>query len=217
MWTLLVAAAIAAPGPFPDDLADSVRGPVPPVDDPPSCDAVAQELVQLPDYHDAFAILRPERAWGTTWLLDALAYAAERVRQDVPWADPLHIGDVSARQGGALPPHRQHRDGRDADVALWAAGARQAGSFVPLGPATLDVEVSWLFIDSLLETGRVSMLLLDPRLVQRLRAHVTENNLLPPTDVDWIFGADGRPGVLRGAGRHADHLHVQVSCVASAS
>jgi hypothetical protein len=212
MWTILVSAALAAPGPFPDDLADAVRAPAPPMDEPPACASAALDLIQLPDHHDAFALLRPDRAWGTTWLVDALAFAAARVRAEVPWADPLRVGDLSAAKGGPLPPHRQHRDGRDADVGLWSLGGRQSATFEPVRAATLDVAVTWLFIDGLLETGRISMMLLDPRLIERLRSHVVAHDLLVADDVAWVFGADRRPGLLRGASRHSDHLHVQVSC-----
>ncbi len=213
MWTLLFAAAGAEPGPWPDDLADLPPSVALPRGEAPSCRALdAAAFVQLPAYDDAFELLRPDRAWGTTWLADALAHAARHVQTQVPEADPVHIGDLSAARGGALPPHVLHQVGRDADVALWQLGGRQGDSFRAMTPSTLDLELTWLFIEGLIETGRVSLLLLDQRLIRAVKDYVVHNDLLAAGDLRWLFGSGNIPGVLRAAGRHADHLHVQVSC-----
>lgn len=185
---------------------------------PPLCvhDKI-EEPVQLPDLPHLYSRWDPARSWGTSYTVNALVAAAERVQLNKPEADPVIIGDLSIETGGSLEGHLTHRSGRDADVSLYHGDAEQS-AFEDVPPSCLDEETTWLLIDSLLETGRVDYILLDPGLIRRLKAWTLEEGVLTTDEVDAVFPDPATPrmweltGIVRPAAHHRNHLHVRFLC-----
>lgn len=213
-WLLLPHASAAEHGPW---LDAEPEAPAPPVLTPlPACDEPAlPDGVLLPELPGLLVRWDPRRSWGTPALVDTLVTAAERVEAAAPWLDPVLVGDMSRQYGGPLGGHREHRSGRDADVGLYMTGGVQPlDGFVDVPPSRLDAAATWLLVQSLVETGNVEWILLDPALIQRLRGHVLDHRLLPRDLLDEILPArDGDTSALvRGARAHRNHLHVRVRC-----
>src|SRR5581483_7377451 len=61
--------------------------------------------------------------WARRRLVSLLVRAAERVDRLYP-GSVLLVGDLSSRDGGYLPGHVSHRNGRDADVAFYYSDSR---------------------------------------------------------------------------------------------
>jgi murein endopeptidase len=197
-----------------------------PYADPPMCiPGGLRGAVQLPPADDLYIRATTDRMWGTSYMIDLLGYEAETMAIRMPEADRILMGDISTRYGGALPPHKSHQQGIDADVGIYvldADGVPHQGvmetGFLHATPATLDYPDDWLMIKTFLDTGRVQMILLDQHLIDGMRTYLLENAILTRPEVDRIFPPPGTPhmwemdGIVRHADRHDDHMHVRVKC-----
>jgi murein endopeptidase len=174
--------------------------------------------VQLPDLPLFYRRLSPARAWGTPELIDLLVQSARHMAWLMPTASPLTIGDLSAMHGGWVSGHKSHRGGIDADVGLYRlGGAQDAHQFADVTPAQLDVVATWALIQSMLDTGKVDMILLDRGHIARLKTYALASGLLAQADAAQIFATEGsegwrHTGVIRHVEGHKDHLHVRVLC-----
>lgn len=73
-------------------------------------------FIQLPrtDYYKRYG---KERAkWGTPQLVKVITCVSKQFA-DMGYGK-FGVGDMSARNGGALPPHKSHKTGKDADLDL---------------------------------------------------------------------------------------------------
>lgn len=178
-------------------------------------DDVLQDGVQLPDLPLFFTRMHPDHEWGTREMVDLIVDASRHMQWLMPEADPITIGEISAPRGGALYGHKSHRGGVDADIGIfWAGGKMPQNQFSDPG-GQFDVEANWVFISTLIETGRVDMILLDRAHIARLRAYTLRAGLLTDEEANELFVGDdawGSSGVIRHAPGHHDHLHVRVLC-----
>jgi hypothetical protein len=173
---------------------------------------------QLPEAPELYTRWNPDRSYGAFELIDTLGDAARAVATALPNADPIVIGDMSQKGGGWISGHRTHQGGRDADIGLFVGDHRQplAGAFVDVPPQALDVEATWLLIESLLDSGQVQFILLDAGLITTLRAYVLEHHRVEAHEAERIFPAGpvpfSEPGVVHAAAGHRNHMHVRVTC-----
>jgi penicillin-insensitive murein endopeptidase len=66
----------------------------------------------------------PERHfYGTAELVGLLTDGAAHVARTVPGSAQLTVGDLSAREGGDIPSHRSHENGRDVDLGFYMVDA----------------------------------------------------------------------------------------------
>jgi hypothetical protein len=113
---------------------------------PPQCSSVLIDGAQLPDLPDIYTRWDGNRSWGSEYLVDTLVHLSEQMAWLGPESDPITIGDISTRYGGALFGHRTHNQGVDADVGLYMYDGQQAGrsGFVDLTARSFDAEHTWL-------------------------------------------------------------------------
>ncbi len=187
-------------------------------EDPPLCDDESiVEPTQLPYMPHLYSRWDPERSWGTSYMVDALVAVARQLHTTVPDAAPLFYADLSTREGGWLYGHRTHKNGLDADIGLYS-GDRQQRGLADVPPRHLDVETTWVLMDTLLSTERVDYMLLDPSLIARIKTWLTENEVLSPEEIEATFPDPSTPGlwqmvdIVRPAARHRNHLHVHFRC-----
>jgi len=204
LFALLLLLAACAPGRLAPDAAGAVGRP----DDGELRDGV--RLASSPD----ILVLEPAKAYGTKELVDLLEMAAEEMRLAYPDTVPLVVGHLSQKGGGTLSPHRSHQSGRDVDVALYTKDNKLVRGFRGMSAQRLDIEKTWYFMETLLETGRVQYILLDWNLQQimyeELRIVYTQQQLS-----QWFQyprGRGERRGIIRHAAGHADHLHIRIHC-----
>jgi hypothetical protein len=208
--------AIAGPlGPFDGGTSDT--GLAPAVD----CAATwPYALTELPDLPALYRRSDPSRTFGNEVLVEVLVEATARVAAAWPEADPVLVGDLSLRQGGAFPPHKMHDAGRSADLGLFVRDGAQPppGGFLPVSPDELDLPRTWTLIESLLATGRVRFLLLDQVHIDRLAAWLRAEGWLDEDEIAAVFPDPSTPGlwayegIVRHAPDHRDHVHVELNC-----
>lgn len=182
-------------------------------------DQYLHDGVQLPDLPLFYVRIVPNMEWGTQEMVDVIVETARHMRWLMPEASRLVIGDISSRYGGYLSGHKSHRGGIDADIGIYKTGGWQSpNGFTDLHPSEFDVEANWALISTMLETGKVDMILLDRGHIERLRAYTVKTGLLSEEEAAWIFPAEGsrdtwsRKGVVRHAPGHGNHLHLRVLC-----
>lgn len=153
-------------------------------------------------------IVNRSQTWGTTETVEQLAHCIERVNQQFPNTPPLHIGDISERDGGHIRPHISHQSGRDVDLGYYYTTARE---WYVRGDATnLDLERNWALIRSMITETDVQRIFIDRAIQKLLRDHA----LSIGEDAAWldrIFGGGSStesPLIMHEDG-HDTHLHVR--------
>jgi len=181
-------------------------------------DQVLEDGVQLPENPYLYQLLNPDTAWGTPDLVDLVVDAAARMKELLPFGSPFVVGDLSARSGGVLPPHKSHRGGIDADIGLYRGGAWQPRGILPFPATDLDVAANFMLLSTLLTSGRVDIILLDRAHIATIRSWAVSSGILDAQGADlWFPPAGSRYekqgiGVVRHAPGHDGHLHVRVLC-----
>ncbi|WP_438026402.1 penicillin-insensitive murein endopeptidase [Sorangium sp. So ce233] len=231
---LVALCCAACVGSSPTPLAPALRGSI-----GVPHHGVITDAVELPRQGEGYRLLRSNGVrWGTAGLVAAVQRAAAEVARARPGGEPLLVGDLSARFGGATRGHRSHRTGRDADLLLYALTpdgrpARSPG-FIEFGPdglariddsgdaerrasppgaqeyVRLDVERTWLLVKSLVRSpdAHVQWLFF----ARWLEALVIEYARARGEDPELIWYAESvllQPG---DSTAHADHLHLRVAC-----
>ena len=186
------------------------------------CKTPLSDWAQLPDGSGLLKRWDPQRAWGTTGMIDTLILAAEEVAWGLPGADPLVVGDISVRGGGYLDGHRSHRTGLDADVGIYKLeGIQDPTGFADVRTREFDAEANWLVIETMLSTDRIDRILLDHSHIQLLKRYLHDNEILSQDEIDEIFLGPRdfaeqywrmRTGVIHHAPGHKGHFHVRVLC-----
>ncbi len=211
-------------GPWPDLLGPIPRSAIPSLPEyaPSTAPCSNSRLIdgrQLPLRIDLYRRWHPDKAWGRPELIDAIMVASEAVRWAFPHADPVVIGSLSKPGGGALPGHRSHRSGLDADIGLfWGDARMHLQGFRDVSPGELNATANWVFIQALLGTGRVERILLDRGLIARVRAAAIAAGDLTVEQAEWLLPSRiprdiwNRWGVVHHEPGHKHHMHLRVRC-----
>ncbi|MDI1478240.1 penicillin-insensitive murein endopeptidase [Polyangium sp. y55x31] len=161
-------------------------------------------------------------AYGLPDLVRVLRRAAAKVSGKYK-GSVLYVGDLSAKNGGALFGHNSHQSGRDADVGFYMVSEKgkhvNPHRFVAFGSdgrarggevVRFDDERNWAFVEALLTDTKtdVRYLFVSAGLRTRLLKYAAKKNvakdlytkaasvLMSPADADV----------------HDDHFHVRIAC-----
>lgn len=151
----------------------------------------------------------PSEAYGTEETIEALIHCIRRVNQQFPNTPRVVIGSLSRQGGGPLPPHKSHRTGRDADVALYYLGGKWRWD-QPAGAHNLDRARSWAFLRAVITETDVEFVLVD-RVVQEL---LEEYALGIGEDPEWVRElfhgtASGERPIVKHVPGHTAHWHIR--------
>lgn len=163
--------------------------------------------IELPDAPE-WKKVDPRNAWGTQETIDYLTVAVRAVRAAHPETQAITIGDISAKKGGPLSPHRSHQSGRDVDVGYYY-GSKDVPWYTIAHEGNLDLARTWTFVRALLIETDVEMILADHSVLELLERHAVGVG----EDETWVHGVfhdGGRSrAILRHAQGHRTHLHVR--------
>ena len=154
-----------------------------------------------------YSLVSPGSAWGTRETLDYLNTAVAAVHEEFPGTVPLALGDIGARNGGALRPHISHQAGRDLDISFYY---RDGTHWYARGTRdNLDFPRLWAFVRALIAKTDIDLILLDHGLQEPLKEYALSIGE-DPTWVAQIFqGAGALRAIIRHAPGHATHLHLR--------
>jgi penicillin-insensitive murein endopeptidase len=158
---------------------------------------------------DQWIIGLPNEAYGTDETIRDLVHCIKRVNEQFPNTPRIVVGTISARGGGPLPPHKSHRTGRDADVALYYKDGKWRYN-EPAGAHNLDRARTWAFLRAVITETDVEFVLVD-RAVQAL---LEEHALAIGEDAAWVselFHGKGPyvPPIVKHVPGHTAHMHVR--------
>ena len=184
------------------------------------------EAVPLADRGEGYLRIRPGEAtrYGSHTLVRAIERAARAVSSSFPGGEPLRVGDLSGKRGGAHPRHRTHRSGRDADLLFFA---RDAGGlsvenhgfakFDRFGWAAADGRAlsfddarNWHVVRTLVmdPEARVKWIFCSNELKARLLRYAAQHEPFPEAVLraTWVLHQPSR------GDPHDDHFHLRVGC-----
>jgi penicillin-insensitive murein endopeptidase len=166
--------------------------------------------------------------WGLPRLVGLIEEAAGNVDVARPGTKPMHVGDLSARFGGALmPKHRSHRTGRDVDLLFYVTTLEGVpvpnAGFIKIGPDGLgvseagrfvrfDVDREWLLVRSMVDSKQAHVQwvfvsrVLEALMVEHAIALGEPAELIQRAQTVMQQPGDSLP--------HDDHLHVRIACEA---
>lgn len=216
--SLALAACTGTPSPLTPAIRGSIGVPH---------NGMITNAVALPRKGDTFALYRPQngRNWGNPRLVAAIRAASKEVARARPGGAKLIVGDISARFGGQSSGHRSHRNGRDADLLIYAVtlDGRSVTSpgFVRFGPDGLgevdqgkfvrvDVARQWQLVKALVSSSEANVQWLF--FARWLEALVIEHARARGEDPELVWYAESvllQPG---DSAAHDDHLHLRVAC-----
>lgn len=167
---------------------------------------------KLPE-SEAYEIKRPHNAWGTKRTIKLIGQAVTAYQRKTKGGPKLRIGDISREQGGKLEGHLSHQEGVDVDVGLVLRGkAASRMHFSGASAETIDVERTWLLVESFLETGEVRYIFLD-HAVQKLLYEYAKDHGVAQAKLDEYFqyprGSGRNHGIIRHWRGHKNHIHVR--------
>lgn len=162
-----------------------------------------------PDY----VVVNPSRAWGQPFVVGLLRAAAHRVRQKFPGGQRIVFEDLSIEHGGCLSPHREHRSGLEVDAGLYHKGLGHLTHLRVASAANFDAQREWIFLQALLETGRVDRILLDPRIQGWLYREAQRQKVADDKLAQWFHvGRKHARAVFTDAAGHDNHTHIRFKC-----
>lgn len=155
------------------------------------------------------------RVWGTPETVRMIKGCMSQYRSLFKKGPPVNIGDLSARTGGAAPPHVSHESGRDVDIGFITRPPQSPGNFDRAAtPQNLDVEKQWAVTKCFLDLKTVQAMFIEWPVVEALKAHVQKvyrKNAAKRRHYLSFFPG-GEPAVLKADGDHRTHMHVRFKC-----
>jgi murein endopeptidase len=148
-----------------------------------------------------------KKHYSTLELKQVLTYAAAVVKEKQPNGNPVIIGSLSLKDGGPAGEHKSHQNGTDADVFYYSRDAstlkrdmvekRQVAK-------EFDAIRTYLYVKTLVQTGRVIRILVDPAIKSALciQASLAGDSTL---DNETLRR-------LRPTEDHEDHMHIRTYC-----
>ena len=145
------------------------------------------------------------RVWGTADTVDTLVDTFTAYGERFPDAHPVHLGDLSARRGGRIGPHRSHQSGRDVDIRFVSTALRDDGTpRLRTTEETFDAAANWFVVKRLLASGEVQSIYMSAKVQRWLREQAIAN-----------VGADAARTYFESISHehgHRHHMHVRFRC-----
>jgi murein endopeptidase len=159
------------------------------------------------------------KTWGTVHTVRALDRVLRSWASEHPdWPDVL-VGNLSARFGGALEPHKSHQSGRDVDLGYIAKNHSRDLRWQKMNASNLDSEKTWALLKALKRDTNVEVIYMDRTIQRLLLKHAQRTNTLRRDQLSkWLEVAPGaRRGstLIRHVPQHQDHFHVRFACTPS--
>lgn len=173
--------------------------------------------------------------FGTDEMVAAIARAAGRVAKELP-GGTLGVGDLSQRNGGNVPYHRSHENGRDADLLFYSvddagqplpppdAMPRYRGHKLrarspyedaghPIGRRYFDVARNWALVAALLSDASIDVEYLF--VSNQIRDALLEHAVAIAVEPDLLWKARRALRQPAHVLPHDDHLHLRIRCDAT--
>lgn len=165
--------------------------------------------VRMPE-GDAWSVGVPQHAYGTEETVASLVYCIRKVSNDFPGTPKVKLGSLSPKGGGAAPPHKSHRTGRDVDIYLYRLPGFEDRWNKSAKAEDLDRARTWALMRCFITDTDIDFILLD----RTVQAWVREYALSIGEDPDWLsdlFEGDEKrySSLIKHIPGHTAHMHVR--------
>lgn len=155
------------------------------------------------------------KTWATRSTVQQLDHVLTRWASLEPKAPPVLVGNLSARHGGPIGPHKSHQSGRDADlsyIARW--DGKQPVTWQRMNADNLDAGLTWRLLKLLTQEARVEAIYMDRSIQRLLLDHAKRHGTIRATRLhQWLEVADNsKAALIRHVAGHVDHFHVRFAC-----
>jgi hypothetical protein len=160
---------------------------------------------------EGIVVKHPQWAWGRPVTVRTLQALGKGFQAAFP-GESVIVGDLSKKRGGSFPPHTSHKGGLDADLGLFSTPPREGVRFFNLTADEVDVDRLWFVVRWLLESGRVTKILLDWSLQGPLYERAVQDGLSPQLLEEWFhypFPRRTPRGLIQHYPGHRHHIHVR--------
>ena len=167
-----------------------------------------QNGIQLPP-HSLYRLRSADRAWATQRTVHRILDAFGSMRT----TKVVYLHDLSLRQGGPIPGHRSHQNGRDADIAYYQH--HHVSRFKTVSAEEMDADSTWKLLHWWLARDAVSYVFIDWGLQKPLFESASRSGASKRQLARWFQfprPPERRLGVIRHAAGHKDHFHVRFGC-----
>ncbi len=157
----------------------------------------------------------PSRSYGTQRTVNLLEAAGADVKARWPDSPDMFVGNLSAKHGGRIKPHKSHQSGRDVDIAFYHRGNVEMTEFRNMTAETFDAVKNWHVYKTLIDSGEIEYIFVDYKLQQPLYEYAislgyTAEELEPI--LQYPHGPNVRTGLIRHARGHLNHAHIRFKC-----
>src|SRR5690606_26777820 len=125
-------------------------------------------------------------------------------------------GNLSARSGGKLAPHKTHQSGRDVDlsyIAKW--NGKDRVTWQHMTADNLDPELTWKLLKLLAKEATVEVIFIDSKLQRVLWKYAKRHGTIRKSRMGrWLEVANtsDKSALIRHVPGHQDHIHVRFAC-----
>lgn len=159
------------------------------------------------------------KTWATRDTVLSLDLVLRKWAEQYPGAPKVLVGNLSARAGGQLAPHKTHQSGRDVDLSYIAKASGQGAlAWQQMSADNLDAELTWALLKLLDKYAEVEVVFIDREIQKLLLDHALKTGTIRKNRLaSWLQVAategpgDAAPKVKHVSG-HRDHLHVRFAC-----
>lgn len=157
------------------------------------------------------------KMWGTRSTVLTLDRVLRLWAERYPNAPEVLVGNLSAREGGPLVPHKTHQSGRDADlsyVARW--DGRSEVNWQHMTAENLDADLTWKLLRLLDAEAEVEVFYADRSIQRALLTYAKNKRLMSNAELQRFLevapGATRAGALVRHVPGHRDHFHVRFRC-----
>jgi len=155
--------------------------------------------------------------YGTDECVALLLWAFAEMTRIYPGTVPAVVGNLSAKEGGRLRPHKSHQSGRDVDLGyLHKVKLQPVTSMLSTDESNLDPKLTWALLEIFLSTNKVKAVFIDYK-IQKVLYDYLVNKKYNKRKLEKIFQyprGRGSEALIKHVKGHHHHIHMRFVCPA---
>lgn len=159
--------------------------------------------------------MQRQKFYGTIEMNAVISDAVDFVRQEIPEAELIQVGDISGKVGGKCEGHASHQNGLDADIVYLTKNGKLQSQNAPYWEedfvknssvsANFHIERNFKLFKYLVVEKQVDRIFVDAAIKKLFCQYVKSNDLKDPASAETLRR-------LRVEKLHSTHFHMRLKC-----
>lgn len=159
--------------------------------------------------------MQRKRFYGTVEMNSVISDAVDFVRQEIPEAELIQVGDIANKEGGKCAEHASHQNGLDADIVYLTKSGKLQSQNAPYWEedfvksakvsANFHVERNFKLFKYLVIEKQVDRIFVDAAIKKLFCEYAKSNNLKDAESQETLRR-------LRVEKLHSTHFHMRLKC-----